>query len=623
MSAGMSFRARLFLAFLLVVLLGVVFPAGLFQWLHQRELSRQVVADVQFLTTMAVGVLKHEVERAGLGQVQERLHSFGQGAGIYLYSTNASNDVWLDVGPGNATNGHGRRLEAMVRDPAIFSRLQADGALIQDGAVFTRVQFQTEPFDPAIPSKGWLIAGANRHAANNGLQHILLVMGFATMAAAVLALVFRMAMVRWLCTRLDETAVVARAIGSGDLTLRAPRHNSKELDDLSSAVNRMADGIASQIKTISEQKTQLETVLNSMKEGVLVIDSDCCITAVNRAMVDIFPDAANALGRRPLEVILSPELQQACEETICTVASQRSTRSFQIEPMRDKVYEVTLTRLRTMEDGTGEACLGAVAVFHDISQLTRLERVRRDFVANVSHELRTPLTSIKGYAETLQQSIETDGAGCAAQQNFVAVILKHANQMTKTVNDLLHLARLESGERQFEFRVVNAAEAFMQAHKECLHLEEASGLTVRSELPEEGVMVFADQTRLTQVFRNLLENALKYGIPTGMESAEDGASSRGQVTVSCSVREGEVVFSVTDEGPGIPKADRERIFERFYRVEKHRLKHKAGSSGLGLAIVRHIVEKSGGAVWVKSPVANGHGAIFSFSLPRANPEYDV
>ena len=268
-----------------------------------------------------------------------------------------------------------------------------------------------------------------------------------------------------------------------------------------------------------------------------------------------------------------------------------------------------------------------------VRRLRQLDAIKSSFLSSASHELRTPLTSIKGYAETLLLGMEEEGensqggtpakgGAASAYRNFLEIILKHANHMTKMVNDLLHLARLESGERQFEFRMVNAAEAFSQAHKECLHLAEASGLAVRNLLPAEGVAVHADQTRLVQVFRNLLENALKYGAPSASDAGAPGAGQRGEVQVYCQERAGDVVFSVRDQGPGIPKADRERVFERFYRVEKHRQKHKAGSSGLGLAIVRHIVEKSRGAIWVESPVEDGHGTIFSFTLPRTPPAHD-
>lgn len=630
LGVGMSFRTRLFIAFLLVVALGVLLPAGLYHWLHLREFAQEMKVDARFAATVAADVLRHEAEQADAEGVRRRMDVFGRASHLYLRGVNASGEVWLETVVSNATaapSGQGaqhlgRRLNALLQQPANVRIFQDTGVLQQGDAAFARIALDLTPKDPAVPAAGWLLVGTVHPEAKARLDSILLIMGCAAVSAGILALGFRMAMVRWLCGRLEETAAVARAIGAGDLKQRAPRFDSKELDDLALAINRMADGIAAQIRTITEQKTQLETVLNSMREGVLVIDRQCRITAVNRAMCEIFPDAEHAVGRSPLEVVLSPELQQACEETVSCVAGRRASRSFQIEPLRDKVYDVTMTRLRSVDDAAGEDCLGAVAVFHDISPLTRLERVRRDFVANVSHELRTPLTSVKGYAETLLLGMEEEAAAgsltgpASARRNFLEIILKHANHMTKMVNDLLHLARLESGERQFEFRMLNAADAFSQAHKECLHLVEESGLEVRNQLPAQGVPAYADQTRLVQVFRNLLENALKYGVPNGQDA---GAGPRGVVSVYCQEREADVVFSIKDQGPGIPKADRERVFERFYRVEKHRQKHKAGSSGLGLAIARHIVEKSGGAIWVESPVEDGRGTIFSFTLPRMAP----
>jgi two-component system phosphate regulon sensor histidine kinase PhoR len=242
-------------------------------------------------------------------------------------------------------------------------------------------------------------------------------------------------------------------------------------------------------------------------------------------------------------------------------------------------------------------------VFHDISELKRLEKVRRDFVANVSHELRTPLTSIKGYAETLlaeEEGVRGDG------RSFLEIILKHANHMSKMVDDLLQLARLEARHETLEPGAVDAAEALQSAWKECAALAAAQNVHLENLLLEEGVTVRADSDQLAQVFRNLLENGIKHSPPGG------------SVRVSCTLGSETATFQVYDEGTGIPLQAQERIFERFYRVEKNRSDH-TGSTGLGLAICRHIIQNHGGRIWVESPPPEANkGSAFFFTLPLAS-----
>jgi two-component system phosphate regulon sensor histidine kinase PhoR len=259
------------------------------------------------------------------------------------------------------------------------------------------------------------------------------------------------------------------------------------------------------------------------------------------------------------------------------------------------VFEVNIVQLGCQEEG-----IGAIVVFHDISELKRLEKVRRDFVANVSHELRTPLTSIKGYAETILTEGSEDSESA---REFLEIILKHSNHMSNMVDDLLQLARLEAREQSIEFKSVNAVDALNSAWLDCSSLAGERSINLENLLPEEGVLVRADSEQLEQVFRNLLENAVKYG-PLG-----------GTVTIACDFDPVMATFQVTDQGPGIPIQDQPRIFERFYQVEKDRANHN-DSTGLGLAICRHIIQNHGGRIWVESPPqGETRGSAFFFTLP--------
>ena len=406
-------------------------------------------------------------------------------------------------------------------------------------------------------------------------------------------------LVRQLEIPIQRMIRAAEAIGSGDYRERIRRYPGKEFSPLAQAINQMAERIDTHIKTITEQKQQLGAILDGMSEGVMVLDSNGKIKTTNKALSMIIPDLSTAAGRRPLEVVRSHELQRACDQVI-SGDYESEIRPLRLEIFLDpgRVFDVNIVQLGDQEEG-----IGAIVVFHDISELKRLEKVRQDFVANVSHELRTPLTSIKGYAETIltEGSEDSDSA-----REFLQIILKHSNHMSNMVDDLLQLARLEAREQPLEYEPVNAADALNSAWKACASLAGERDISLENLLPEEGVMVRADLEQLEQVFRNLLENAVKYGPPGGT------------VTIACDFGPVMATFQVTDQGPGIPIQDQPRIFERFYQVEKDRANH-SDSTGLGLAICRHIIQNHGGRIWVESPPqGETKGSAFFFTAPLVN-----
>ncbi len=385
----------------------------------------------------------------------------------------------------------------------------------------------------------------------------------------------------------------AQAIGKGEYQRRIHIDASPEFNRLAKAINEMASRIGDDVQRLTFQKSQLETILDSMKEGVMVLDRDGRIRVTNRSLMLLQRDPRPRAGKRPLEVFLSPELQKACDEILVEKDQER----LEIEMEGNRFYDINLVRI----PGPGTPG-GAVVVFHDITDIKRLERVRRDFVANVSHELRTPLTSIKGYAETLLESpcAETEEA-----RSFLQTILKNANHMSRMVNDLLQLTRLEARGLDAPLGVVDAAKALESAWETCALLAQKQGIGLQSDFAGKEVPVYAVRDSLVQVFQNLLNNAIRYS-PAGS-------------SVRVSVREegDAAVFQVEDEGPGIPVEHQNRIFERFYRVDKQR-GDGTGGTGLGLAICRHIVRNLGGRIWVESPPqGKEHGSAFCFSLKRA------
>ncbi len=402
---------------------------------------------------------------------------------------------------------------------------------------------------------------------------------------------------------LSQMIGVVEAISLGNFQRRLRRIPGSEFAPLADAVNRMAENIEEHVRAAADQTAQLESILDTMSDGVLVLGPRGHIRRCNRALAREFPKAATAQGAQVVEIIPSPELQTAVDEVLAAPASRseaapdngegdengRVQRHLHLTLPSGQVMSVCLSR------PTGpDSHLGVVVVFHDITELMRLERVRRDFVANVSHELRTPLTAIQGYAETLI-SLDT----LPECRRFGEIILKNGTYLTRMVGDLLSLARLEGKSGSLELTPEDPREALTQAGSMCREDLERRKLRLDADIPEQ-CRVMANLPHLTQVFRNLLENACRYA-PEG-----------GTIRVSAHPAGREVVFRVGDDGPGIPTADLERVFERFYQVERHR---GQASTGLGLAICKHIVERHGGRIRAESPAQDGSTA-FVFTLTR-------
>ena len=391
----------------------------------------------------------------------------------------------------------------------------------------------------------------------------------------------------------------AEDIGKGGWERRIDFYPGRELELLASSINWMAERIGEHIETITEQKEKLQAVLDGMWDGVMVLDRSGRIQSVNRSLRGIVSAPDGMTGKRPLEVVGSPELQDLCDRIVSN--GGKGLHSVMVE-LHDRTWEVNIIRAADSAQG-----LGLILVFHDISERKRAEAMRRDFAANVSHELRTPLTSVKGYAETL---LSDPPPPPETAEKFLRIVLKNADHMSKMVNDLLSLSRLEAREQRFQVGPVNPRVALKAALEGVESLARAKGVEVRDELDGElegektgPPRVFADQGQLSQVFRNLLENAIKFG------------PDKGMVHVTVAAREGFAEFQVRDLGPGIPKRDQPRIFERFYSVEKYR-SNKYGSTGLGLAICRHIVRNMGGDISVQSPPPGfDTGTAFTFTVP--------
>jgi two-component system, OmpR family, phosphate regulon sensor histidine kinase PhoR len=345
--------------------------------------------------------------------------------------------------------------------------------------------------------------------------------------------------------------------------------------------------------TLAHAEAQQQALFNSMVEGVLLLDGSDRVRLVNRAFEDLFGLNGDIRGRTMMEALRLHELR----ELVNRVRAESQVLGFELElpGLEGRCLQVNATALL---DRAGKQ-QGMILVFHELTRLKQLENTRQEFVANVSHELRTPLSMIKGYVETLIHGAKDD-PGVATR--FLQTIEKHTDRLTYLIEDLLTISRLESGQvvmnlQKAELRpvvddVLNDLQSRAGDRKVALENQVADGMVVR-----------ADADRIQQVLFNLVDNAIKYGRP------------EGHVWINARLaKESFVEVSVRDNGPGIPPDSIDRVFERFYRVDKARSREQGGT-GLGLSIVKHIIQSHGGEVWVESQV--GQGTTFFFTLPSA------
>jgi len=394
-------------------------------------------------------------------------------------------------------------------------------------------------------------------------------------------------------SRINRVKRFAQRAAAGDFTPLQRAAAGDELADLADAVGGMVAQLGQTIHTLTDERNQSAAILGSMVEGVAVVGGDERILYCNQAFEQILElPQGSSQGKKLVEGLRQADLVTAVRQVL--PGGDEVTGEVEVGTVRRRSFSVTAAPVRAAEASS------AVLVLHDITELRRLERVRRDFVANVSHEFKTPLTAIQGFAETLLGGALDDKAN---RKRFVEIIREHARRLARLTDDLLKLSRIEAGRLDLESRPVSVA-GLVNGCVETARLNaESRGLRIVVELPEGLPPVRGDAVQLDEVLQNLIDNALQY-TPSG-----------GRIDVTAYSNGHEVIFTVADTGIGIPESDLERIFERFYRVDAARSR-EAGGTGLGLSIARHIVDAHGGRIWVESAV--GQGSRFRFSIDVAS-----
>ena len=411
-----------------------------------------------------------------------------------------------------------------------------------------------------------------------------------SLAAFVFAVIVAAAASQYMGRRLERIVNFAERVAGGDLTARIASTSTDEIGQVAAALDKTTRGVEEGYARVQTSQRELETLLNSMQDAVIAVDVDGRVQWANRGMNRLVLRTPR-LNAPLIDSVRDPDfldaIQKAAREQVVT-----SARSNTI--VVGRIFDVTAA---PMPGG------GAVAVLRDLTETERMEKSRRDFIANVSHELRTPLTSIQGYTETLLDGALVDNH----VRDFLEIIRKNAARMSRLTEDLLTLARVESGEHRFDMQRVGAEELLQDALESFREVARSYGAELVIENAVGASNVNADREAIHQIFSNLIENALKY------------AASGKKVILGARAAERGVEFYVRDFGPGISSEHLPRLFERFYRVDKARSR-ESGGTGLGLAIAKHIVLAHGGTIRAESELNHGSSFLFILTAPEVDAQ---
>jgi two-component system phosphate regulon sensor histidine kinase PhoR len=576
---------------------------------------------VSFLGLSVAGVLIYSSERRRfLSQLEESMASQAQLLS-WLFSPELA-DGWSSAEVDSMADRMGSRIRGRITIIAKDGKVVADSYLsgaqldsmenhlgrpeivsAMQGGVGTSLRFShTLNIDMLYVASPILvqgeIAGVARLALpltelKNRQRAIVYIVLVGLVVAFFFSLLLSYGFARGVTRPLRQMMQVSKRMSRGDFAQRIAVGTKDEIGELGDILNQLSVELSQTIAQITEDKSQLDSILSSMTEGVLAVDAEGRVRVANQALENMFELDADFSGRPHYEVIRNHELNEFIREVLISRQQMGKEISFAYPSERDVLIQSALVRPHR------DKGIFAVFVFHDISQLKKLERVRKDFVANVSHELRTPLTSIRGFVEALQ-----DGAVTDAEQSvrFLNIISRHVERMNQIISDLLQLSQIESRESKFGVETFSAKELAQEVADSLKRTAAKRSQRLEMNLPSHDPKALGDRYRIGQALTNLVDNAIKY--------TPDG----GRIRIEVVEKENSVEFGVADSGVGIPPTEIPRIFERFYTVDKGRSR-EVGGTGLGLSIVKHIVEAHGSTVTVESEP--GKGSRFSFTLRKA------
>ncbi len=589
----MNIRTQLTLSYIGIVLL-VLFSMGLYLGSALKGvLDKRITSELEVQASLTREFLIEQLpDQFTYEEIDNLVDRLGEAGNVRLTFIGSDGRVWGDSErDGEALiemDDHSSRRE--VQDAKDFGSGMIDR---ESTTTETEYRYFALPVERNQKLIGFCRVALPMEDINFALSRQQRMLLYASIVGSILAILFGIFSTGAIVKPIKKLTQITQSIAGGEISSRVEVKSNNELGQLLQNFNLMTDRVHEQIDKISIEKHRLETILNNMNEGVLLVNGASEITYANPAAVEMLNLPDMYVGRALIEINRIPELQALLLE-----AEQTDTVAYaeiRLGNLMESEAEVTIVPVAAESE--------YVIVIHDVSHVRKLERIRADFVANVSHELKTPLTTIHGYAETLLNDSSTKSK---KRKEFIVKILKHSARLSRLVSDLLELARLESGDvelKRSQCHLNSFYEPIMDIFEPVF---DESEVILKWEIPESLPQVNIDHQLFMQVFVNLIDNAVKY-TPDGGEievSAELGGTNSEAVN--------EVIVHVKDTGIGIPLESQSRVFERFYRVDKGRAR-KMGGTGLGLAIAKHILLCHDGRIWLESEL--GQGTVFHFALP--------
>lgn len=579
---------RLYAGFAVVILFSILI-VGL---MVQRQIEQASLRDISNNLSSQAFILQQSFTNIGgqtQTQIQQTVEQIGRRVDTRITLLTKEGIVIADseFTPEQMDN-HRYRPEIIQANKSTIGQSQRYSRTLQKTMLYVAV-----PATASNSDLGYIRTALSTERIDKEINYLRRVIVIAASLTGLIALFIGYWLAMSFARPLRQMTLIANNYAHGRYQLRIPSHRRDEIGDLARSLNQMADISAQRFDIIKTERDQLSTILKSMNEGVITVTSEGLITHVNAAACRMLRTSSErCLGQSLKDIDRSNNLDQAFMQ--CHQQQSSVEQTIQLDGYTfARHYRLHVTLLKQSHQA------GAILVLQDITDVQRIDKMRADFVANASHELKTPITAIRGFAETL---IESETIDATIRQRFMRKIHGQSIRLSDLVSDLLALSRLESNDKAFNTqvdltqvvqRVCANLQAVAQSHKVVLELEIEGGQ----------MTLLGDDNALGQMATNLIDNAIKY------------TAEMGTVTVQIKAQSGLAVLTVKDNGLGIDEADQERIFERFYRVNKAR-SQSLGGTGLGLAIVKHIVQNHRGNLHLKSKL--NHGSTFTVEIPLSD-----
>ncbi len=589
---------RFLLGYLGLHLLTACFFVLVLTAILQNQMKRDLQARMSTMTTMLAEHIEGLTEGLNDPSLPRHLKTLGDKTKLRFTLITDDGVVLADSQTGTQDIGpHGTRQEVLIAKEQGIGFSERYSATLDQQMMYLAHKYQPKDRDSEIPESnqqaGFVRVATPLASINPAIRSIQIYVWLFAIALSALT-AFLMAIFSERSMRpLTLFSKLARRIGVGQYERIPELHfRNDEWGELSEAFRQMQNELATREVRLLENGQRLEAVLSSMIEGVISIDPTGRVMLANGAACKMFSiTRTSLLGRKLLEVIRIPELTAAVEKTQLQRTFSKTEFKTLSDPQRTLKARVSML--------AAEHETGVAIILHDVTELRQLETMRQDFVANVSHELKTPLSSIKAYAETLRMGALNDQD---KNMSFVENIEFQAELLNRQIQDLLHLARVESGEKAFSIANVNVNQICESCYQQFSAIADEKKIHLNLDLSSDGPVTRCDTEALETIIKNLVINAIHY-TPAG-----------GSVTIATKQDKPWALISVIDNGIGIALDQQSRVFERFYRVDKARSRDMGGT-GLGLAIVKHLTQAFGGKVELTSQL--GKGSKFQIRLPLA------